>query len=225
MQDISGETLLLSWSPLIVDVDRDAALGCLLYFEGNASACATMPRLTEVLRRRPRRQVKVLELGAGCGIVGIALGQCYPDCAVQLTDRADSQEILSRNVEQAKPANNSTLQTRILDWDADSDGASAERDLDLIVISDCTYNPDSCPDLVGTVSRMAATSPGVRILVAMKRRHDSEDIFFRLMRDANMQIVDKTTIPLPVSFSEAAVSAAKQSEIELYMYEHCNIVH
>ena len=183
-----------------------------------------MPRLAEVLRRTPSRQIHVLELGAGCGIVGIALAQCYPNCVVQLTDQVGAQEILSRNVEQATPANNSTLQARVLDWDADPHEASLERDLDLIVISDCTYNADSCPDLVGTITRMSATSPDVRIMVAMKRRHDSEERFFDLMRNANMQIMEKTTIHLPDP-SEVSVLGAWRSGIELYAYEYCGAVH
>lgn len=174
-----------------------------------------MPVLTGVLRRTTHSHINVLELGSGCGIVGIAVAQCYPNCAVQLTDQADALELIYRNVGQAIPAKNSSLQSRILDWDAVPNDARPERDLTLIVVSDCTYNADSCPGLVRTIARLSSSSPMVRILVAMKRRHDSEDIFFQLMHDANMHVLEETTIELP---SQHSVAEAGKSQIEFYLY-------
>jgi Lysine methyltransferase len=207
---------LFSEAQLHVDVDRDAALGCLLCFQDLVRARTPLSSLTKALQSNDSKQIKILELGAGCGMVGIALAQSFGNCAVQLTDQANAQDILFRNMEQARPAKNSSLQHRILDWDVDSGEASLERDLSLIVISDCTYNADSCPDLVRTVAQASSTSPGVRILVAMKRRHDSEEIFFELMRDAHMHILEQITIELPSESS--SVMEARPSEIELYAY-------
>jgi predicted nicotinamide N-methyase len=174
-----------------------------------------MPGLAELLRQRSSEQINILELGAGCGIVGIALAQCHPNCAVELTDQADAQDLLARNLGQATAAGNPSLAARILEWDAESQGPSLEHDLTLIVVSDCTYNADSCPDLVRTISRLTSTSPGVRVLVAMKRRHDSEEIFFDLMGDANLQILEKAIIQLPLEDSDFY---SRPPEIELYLF-------
>lgn len=174
-----------------------------------------MPFLTKLLQRQPPGQINILELGAGCGTVGIALAHSFPNCQVVLTDLAEAQDILSRNMEQATPATNSSLRSRTLDWNGVSEEADLERDLALVIVSDCTYNAGSCPYLVGTLARVAATSPGVKILVAMKRRHDSEDVFFDLMRDAHLQILENETIDLP---SELSVLDDRSPEVELYMY-------
>ena len=48
----------------------------------------------------------------------------------------------------------------------------------------------------------------------MKRRHESEVVFSELMRNANMHVLEDTTIELPSQLS--VVDAG--SEIELYLY-------
>lgn len=174
-----------------------------------------MPLLSRVLQGKVSGQIDVLELGAGCGIVGIALAHCFSNCMVQLTDLVEAQDILSKNLGQATPAASSSLRGRTLEWNDESGEASLECEFNLIIVSDCIYNPDSCPDLVRTLSRVSSASPDVRILVAAKRRHDSEDVFFDLMRDAQMQILEKTTIDLPYETSDLDVKAP---EVELYMY-------
>jgi predicted nicotinamide N-methyase len=176
-----------------------------------------MPDLKEVLRSDRSRQIKILELGSGCGIVGIAFAAWFPDCVVHLTDLAEAQDILSKNLDQATPAMKSSLHAHTLDWHGDPDPsrASLEQDLALVLVSDCTYNADSCPDLVRTLDRISCYSPQVKILVAMKRRHDSEDIFFSLMQEARLAILERTVISLPHEFSVADVVTP---EIEIYLY-------
>lgn len=176
-----------------------------------------MPALTQALRGHGSRQINVLELGAGCGIVGIAVAHCFPNCNVQLTDLAEAQDILSRNLNQPTPMKNSSLRSRTLDWHSDAVTASIESDLALVIVSDCTYNADSCPILVKTLARMSSTSPAVKVLIAMKRRHDSEDIFFDLMREAQMRMSEKTAVELPHELSAIDLRPPK---IELYMYEN-----
>lgn len=174
-----------------------------------------MPDLANVLRGRRSERINVLELGAGCGIVGIALAQYFPNAVVQLTDLADAQDILSKNLDQATPAKNSILKAWTLVWDAEPDEADFNYNFDLVMISDCTYNADSCPDLVATLARVSSISPGVRILVAMKRRHDSEHIFFDLMADAHMRVLERSTIELPHEMSNLDL---KTPETELYLF-------
>ena len=176
-----------------------------------------MPCLAELFRRTASGPVNVLELGAGCGIVGIALAQCFPHCIVQLTDLAEAQGILFENLIQATPATDSSLQSLTLNWHAESQAVSLRRGFALVIVSDCIYNADSCPDLVRTLSRVSSTSPGVMILVAVKRRHDSEEVFFDLMRNAQMQLLERATIGLPDELYNLDRDV-KMPEVELYMY-------
>ena len=94
---------------------------------------------------------------------------------------------------------------------------SLRRGFALVIVSDCIYNADSCPDLVRTLSRVSSTSPGVMILVAVKRRHDSEEVFFDLMRNAQMQLLERATIGLPDELYNLDRDV-KMPEVELYMY-------
>lgn len=174
-----------------------------------------MPLLKEVLQGKASGQINVLELGAGCGIVGIALAHYFPNCMVHLTDLVEAQDILAKNLNEATPAANSSLRFQILDWNVDSRGTRLERDVDLVIISDCIYNSDTCPDLVRTVCRVSLVSPRCRILVAAKRRHDSEDVFFDLMQDSHMQILEEDTVVLPHENSDLEV---QPPEVELYLY-------
>ena len=201
---------------VLIDSVRDAALGCLLCFQHVGSQSTRMPLLTKVLIGKGSGRTSVLELGAGCGIVGIALAQCFSNCVVQLTDMVESQDLLCKNLDQATPAPGSSLRCQVLEW---NNGAGAITSLggevNLVVVSDCIYNADSCPDLVRTLSRISSGSPSVRILVAVKRRHESEDIFFDLMRDAEIQLLERTTIYLPHEISDLDVQSPK---VELYLY-------
>lgn len=79
------------------------------------------------------------------------------------------------------------------------------------MLADCTYNPDVVPDLVGTLSRVAKTSNGVLVLVAMKVRHESEMVFFELMRDVGWIVIEKMMIGVGVLGGEGA-------QIEVFVF-------
>lgn len=131
------------------------------------------------------KPLQVVELGAGCGIVGIALASLLPHCSVLLTDLPDVKEIVTRNINVARPAGKSTIEYRPLDWDEPLPEDLCSGPIDLILVSDCTYNADSLPALVSVLDRLVRRSSDTIILVALKRRHDSETVFFDLMRSAS----------------------------------------
>ncbi|XPS79119.1 hypothetical protein M3J09_011106 [Ascochyta lentis] len=130
----------------------------------------------------------VLELGTGCGIVGLTLASLVPKTAVVLTDLPEAQEIVSTNLSlcASSLAPGSSVTFAELDWDAQLPTwlTQSEKTLDLVVAADCTYNSDSSPSLVRTLRALTTTSPDVVVAVAMKMRHESERVFFSLMQDA-----------------------------------------
>jgi methylase of polypeptide subunit release factors len=87
----------------------------------------------------------VLELGTGCGMVGITIAQLIAGADVRLTDLEEAQEIVERNISIARPAKGSSLRFQTLDWDAELplNLKSSSSPLDLVIAADCTYNPDS----------------------------------------------------------------------------------
>ncbi|RMZ74188.1 UPF0665 family [Pyrenophora seminiperda CCB06] len=72
-----------------------------------------------LLPTAPACRLHFLELGTGCGIVGITLAQVFPNAKVLLTDLPLAQEIAQRNIGQTSKAFNSSLEFLELDWDVD----------------------------------------------------------------------------------------------------------
>jgi methylase of polypeptide subunit release factors len=91
----------------------------------------------------PSTRPQILELGTGCGMVGITIAQIIEDADVYLTDLPEAQEIVQRNINLARPAKGSTVAFQELNWDVEIPSNIATSRLDLVVAADCTYNSDS----------------------------------------------------------------------------------
>ncbi|KAJ5503303.1 hypothetical protein N7463_006177 [Penicillium fimorum] len=165
--------------------------------------------LKRLLSTNRNQRLQVVELGAGCGIVGIALATMLPNCSVTLTDLPEVEDIVTRNINAAQLATMSSLHYQNLDWD-DPPDELCPQPIELILVSDCTYNADSLPALVSTLDRLVRTSPEAIILVALKRRHDSETVFFDLMTSAGFTAV-QDSVEIPSQHDEV-------DEIEFYCY-------
>ncbi|KAL6243842.1 hypothetical protein RBB50_009276 [Rhinocladiella similis] len=195
----------------------DASLGFLMYF-AKALTPPTIDgvtKFTALLTSSKVRRLRVLELGAGCGIVGIAFAQ-FVKCDMLLTDLEDAQEILASNVQSAAPLAGSSIKAEVLDWASSLDDSS-NVNYDLILVSDCIYNPDSSVHLVETLRQLAARAPNVLVLVGFKRRHEADTIFFERMRDTAFQLTETLNIALPHTVTEQDL---EQPTIEFYTYAY-----
>ncbi len=188
----------------------DASLGFLMYLDPRTLKLSAVGALFDSSTCKP---IQILELGAGCGIVGIAFAQML-NCDVLLTDLEAATETLQTNIKLASIKSGSTLQAEVLDW---SSGLheSLNAKYDLVILSDCIYNPDSSIHLVETLQRLAQSSPHVLVLVGFKRRHHADDIFFDRMQAAEFEILETTAIDLPHRASEFDVTSPN---IEFYTY-------
>ncbi|KAJ9409587.1 hypothetical protein DTO045G8_2513 [Paecilomyces variotii] len=197
----------------------DAALASIIYLqraiEGQAGR---MPSLEQRLRKT-RSPLRVVELGSGCGIVGIALAELLPGCSVMLTDLAEVNDIVTRNMAVAQLAPKSALAFQTLDWDEQPPDELRNAGIDFILVSDCTYNADSLPSLVHVLDALVQTSPEALVLVALKRRHDSEAIFFDLMQGAGFATLDHDKIALP-SFGFGEDEHVDNIELHCYGRNH-----
>lgn len=159
------------------------------------------------------KRLKVLELGAGCGIVGIAFAHLVKSDVI-LTDLEDAREIMDKNIRSASPMAGSGLQTQELDWSAGlGDGLNGQ--FDLVLVSDCIYNPDSSIHLVETLRQLATCAPKVLVLVGFKRRHEADTVFFDHMNQTQFQVVDSVEISLPHTLTDHDTEAPT---IEFYTY-------
>jgi len=167
-----------------------------------------LPLLENTLKRK---NLNVLELGAGCGIVGITLSTYFPNARVLLTDLPEATEIINHNLAQLDNSTSIPLTHTILDWSQPLPPSVADQEFNLIVVADCTYNPDVVPHLVSTL-KVATEGKDTLILLAMKVRHDSEMVFFELMKESGFVVVENTKLPLPVLGGEA-------EEIEVFVFK------
>src|ERR1700734_3176668 len=147
-----------------------------------------LPLLEEVLSSATYKRLKVLELGSGCGIVGIGLAQTVPDCEVILTDLPEAEELAMKNINGMNAAISSDVSFNTLDWENPLPLSIRDRLFDLILVADCTYNPDSSPALVSTLAVLVKRSSKAIVVVAMKVRHSSEAVFFDLMSESGFII-------------------------------------
>ncbi|KAI2616738.1 putative methyltransferase-domain-containing protein [Hypoxylon sp. NC1633] len=204
---------------LHVDLEEDIgeSIARHIWDAGVVTACflADACRKKEVTGKVPpvtKDRFNVLELGSGVGILGITLariieksaavqGQRLKEAAVLLTDLPEAEERARSNISRAERAlvqqtSNSavTLQYENLNWDEGKYGQFrylvSSRAWDLIILSDCTYNVDSLPALVGTLSALhtanlkhLGTKDDARtsVLLATKPRHSSEQALFGLL--------------------------------------------
>lgn len=130
-----------------------------------------------------------------------------------LTDLAEASEILDLNVRTAYPASEDRVTHQVLDWSFPLPQNIEVTKWDLVLVADCTYNPDVVPDLVKTLKALADGNGdrGLKVMLAMKVRHDSELIFFDLMKDAGFVVKEKKCVPLPVLEGE-------DEEIEIFEF-------
>ncbi|KAA8576865.1 hypothetical protein EYC84_006909 [Monilinia fructicola] len=148
---------------------------------GSSAPGGSLPTLEKFLGTQ--QDLNILELGAGCGIVGITLATLFFDkiSKILLTDLPEASEILEKNLDTMASKSDALLCSyshQVLDWfEPLPESVRGER-WELVVVADCTYNPDVVPDLVLTLKRVREGNKGVLVLLAMKVRHDSEMIFF-----------------------------------------------
>ena len=174
-----------------------------------------MPCLQALLGANRTSSLNVIELGAGCGIAGIALAQMMPSCSVYLTDLPEAQDMLLKNINIAKPAHGSSLRLGLLEWGSETPSDMLDSRTDLVLISDCTYNADSCSALVQTLVNLAQHSNGLKILLAMKRRHDAEAVFEHMMDRNGFEALECTKWAVPHRDSETDPS---KPVVEIYLY-------
>lgn len=137
--DICGSIAYSFQRLAFTEVTRDAGIALSCQIDAFLQASIT---LAQAMQRPPFR---VLELGTGCGMVGISIARITEGATIILTDLPEAREIVDRNIAQAQMARGTSLSFQELDWDAElpANLQSTSSPLDLVVATDCTYNPDS----------------------------------------------------------------------------------
>ncbi|KAF5361923.1 hypothetical protein D9756_002622 [Leucocoprinus leucothites] len=143
----------------------------------------------------------IIELGAGTGIVSLTLASLRnslshlnsptPDKVIA-TDLESAVPLLNHNISSNHslyPTN--TPQADILDWDEEElpESVTSLGSIDVILMSDVTYNTDSFPALLSTTSKLLriGDKPPV-ILLGYKERHEAERSLWSMMESIGVRL-------------------------------------
>ncbi|KAF2015687.1 hypothetical protein BU24DRAFT_461921 [Aaosphaeria arxii CBS 175.79] len=165
-------------------------------------------------RSKDNQSLRILELGTGCGMASMSLAQVLESTELILTDLSEAEEIVDHNLKGIKTASNTSASFLELDWEAELPSILTAKPIDIAMAADCTYNPDSSPALVNTISRISKQSPTLAVIIAMKFRHSSEEVFFDLMADAGFVKVAEHEIPLPGDEEPG------EEDVHVYLFRH-----
>ncbi|OIW24642.1 hypothetical protein CONLIGDRAFT_101521 [Coniochaeta ligniaria NRRL 30616] len=186
------------------------------------------------------KDINILEIGGGIGTLGIGLAQIFRSVAAErttaasilMTDLPEAEERVKANIsryEASAPEDAEAIKVDIdyedLDWEdgrTGKFGAKVQSKLwDLIVLSDCTYNVDTIPALVQTLSQLHSViskhpeypQSGWRskVMIGTKPRHWSEEAFLGLMENDGWAIGEKEHLPLPMLDAESQA-------VEIYLF-------
>jgi hypothetical protein len=192
-----------------------------------------LPLFRSILRNE-NRSLNILELGCGVGVMGIGLArimslrQASKTPHILMTDLPEAEGRARANIArqgESLGAGSANLDFEPLDWHDGESGVFGEkassRAWDLVVLCDCTYNTDTLPPLVKTLSALhhhsgrresdTGESVKTKVLVATKPRHSSERIFFDLMSEDGWSIREQTVLPLPLLDAEGQT-------VEVYLF-------
>lgn len=120
----------------------------------------------------------VVELGAGCGLPGIA-AVCLGARTVHLTDLAANLPLLRRNAERnVAPYARRRLVVAPLVWGEEY----AAEDVDYVLAADVLYLPDCAADLAQTTTQLMAREHPCRALIACGRNRTAQDRFMSAVK-------------------------------------------
>ncbi|KIW34924.1 uncharacterized protein PV07_01665 [Cladophialophora immunda] len=136
-------------------------------------------RLQDCRQYIPIEVTRVLELGAGTGLVGISAA-CIWKTHVLLTDLPEILPNLRRNLEQNGDLitmSGGSTESRALDWADEMDTPRRDEDKFMVIVAaDSIYSAEHPKLLVNAVSRWICGSPEARLIVELplRDRYDEE---------------------------------------------------
>lgn len=179
-----------------------------------------LSRQLHVLRRyicpTPHR---VLELGSGTGLVGIAAA-CLWGMPVTLTDLPEIVNNLERNLKlnhDLVQKYHGSVEARTLNWADTSDTpTSVEHQYLTILAADPIYSPEHPRLLVDTVQRWLRRVPQARFIVELplRDRYEQERSDLRqLLQSASMELVDQGT---EIGFDDWQTNDGNPAQVECW---------
>ncbi|KAH9129730.1 hypothetical protein LEN26_005416 [Aphanomyces euteiches] len=140
---------------------------------------------------------RVLELGAGTGLVGLAAAFCGAS-EVTITDLAYTLENVDANIRaNAEALSTSVVSTHELDWFAkDIPDSLRVQTVDILVGSDIVWVEDLIPPLVDSIAKLLNHPPAQRLMLLahQTRSTKSDTLFFDLLIQHDL-VADEIVAP------------------------------
>ncbi|GMK54392.1 hypothetical protein CspeluHIS016_0109780 [Cutaneotrichosporon spelunceum] len=120
---------------------------------------------------------RVLELGSGTGLVGIAAAMLEPSAEVWVTDQAVLLDLMRANAV-LNEVNN--VHVAELNWGEEIAGVPTE--VDVVLAADCVYFEPAFPLLVRTLCDLAPVGKELEMLFCWKKRRKADKRFFAMLK-------------------------------------------
>ncbi|KAF8464615.1 putative methyltransferase-domain-containing protein [Kalaharituber pfeilii] len=158
--------------------------------------------------------LKIVELGSGSGIVGLTLTALKSNCRVLLTDLESAEEVVQRNLECSQTQWQGVAAFQVFDW---NDSLPPSQPPDIILVADCTYNPDSAALLVQAMRRCVSGSRDTIVVLAHKKRHESETLFFDLICKS-FEIVQQSRTEMGATLESDVYPGMGTEVVDIYIF-------
>eukprot|EP00397_Hematodinium_sp_SG-2012_P055361 GEMP01067503.1.p1 GENE.GEMP01067503.1~~GEMP01067503.1.p1 ORF type:complete len:224 (+),score=65.35 GEMP01067503.1:149-820(+) len=119
----------------------------------------------------PMNPRKIVELGAGCGVCGIFAKKIWPGADVVLTDLPAQTPLLEHNVDVNKCGDG--IAVCAYEWGADEVPKKLRQQCDLVVASECVYDPLLSEKLLTSLRALDAP-----VLMSFGRTREAEVDFW-----------------------------------------------
>ncbi|KAK4169192.1 putative methyltransferase-domain-containing protein [Cladorrhinum sp. PSN259] len=131
--------------------------------------------------REELRTARVLELGAGGGIVGLTIAKgCSIDRPLYITDMKDMESLMQHNI--GLNELDDRVKARILNWGELLSEEILEFKPDIILAADCVYFEPAFPLLLQTLKDLLALTPTAIVFFCFKKRRRADMQFIKAAR-------------------------------------------
>ncbi|OAA51387.1 hypothetical protein BBO_01334 [Beauveria brongniartii RCEF 3172] len=133
--------------------------------------------------RHELQHARILELGAGGGLVGLAVALgCGVESRLMLTDQAEMLELMKHNIALNQVGNKATAS--ILNWGEPLPQDVVDYKPDVILAGECVYFEPAFSLLMQTLRDLVALNPEAVIYFCFKKRRRADMQFVKMARKA-----------------------------------------
>ncbi|KAK3373272.1 putative methyltransferase-domain-containing protein [Lasiosphaeria ovina] len=179
----AGDTTFLDFSGLLAEplkLQEDLKTGC-----GGQLWPAGIVLAKHMLRyhRDKLQHSRILELGAGSGLVGLAIAKGSSiDLSLYITDQVEMEALMQHNIVLNRLQGQ--VETRVLNWGVPLSPEVVEFKPEIILAADCVYFEPAFPLLLRTLHDLLELNPLATIYFCFNKRRRADIHMFKTARKA-----------------------------------------